>query len=61
MKDVFSMFFVWYLSTEYPIYMQLQGKMLEKDKYLRYASKLMYIPRLRKEEYHTISCLTTKV
>jgi len=59
MREVFSLFLVWFLSTEYPLYIQLQGKMKNKDKYLCYASKMMYIPRLRKEEYRTISCLST--
>lgn len=31
MRDVFSLFLVWFLSTEYPLYVQLQGKMQNKD------------------------------
>jgi len=38
----------------------IEGKMKEKTKYLGCATKLMYIPSLRKEEYIIITCLMKK-
>jgi hypothetical protein len=55
------MFSVRFLREEYVQYVLREGRMQEREKYLRCATKMMYIPRLRKEEYHIISCLMNKV
>lgn len=57
MKRVFGMFLVRYLREEYLGYAMWEGKMQDKGKYLKCATKMMYIPRLRKEEYTIISGL----
>ena len=60
-KQVFGMFCVRFLREEYLQYVLKEGRMQEKEKYLRCATKMMYIPRLRQEEYLIISCLVNKV
>jgi len=53
-RKVFSYFFVRFLRDEYLQYVIHHGRMSDKLKYLRCASKMMYIPRLSRAEYRLL-------
>lgn len=48
---------VGFLKYDYLTYIVRDGKMDHQDKYWDCATKMMYIPRLRREEYIKISSL----
>lgn len=53
-KLLFSYFIVHYLKEDYLAYVILHGKMREKEKYVRCATKMMYIPQLSECDYWLI-------
>jgi hypothetical protein len=53
-KLLFSYFLVNFLKEDYLAYVILHGKMKDKEKYARCATKMMYIPQLSECDYWLI-------
>ena len=56
-QRVFSSFMVDFLQGDFVGYILQEGKMIEPEKYLKCACKMMYIPQLRREDYFAIASL----
>ena len=56
-KRVICSCMVDFLENDFVGYILQEGKMIEPEKYLKCASKMMYIPQLRREDYLAIASL----